>query len=493
VSVTSTTNTRSTSQITTTNPPPRTLAALKRDLHINGWQCGAQTLKNTECKRSVKKDKKNLIDAQLASMTGLTRASPDFESAVLKLVMLVHCHLHDAGRPKECRIEAWRLAFPPGSADSSVFEIPVERLIRMALEPFSVECIAHDNGRACQGKIGGRKVQNCERTLEELINQEIYVNDAKLEFLLKVLEWNRTCDSHQSSRQFTRIMSWKKSVMAVLPVPMPLGDQALTSDAPNEPQTSLTAQAGPLSATNLLMTEKRDPPVLQVFPSPRAPLGPAINPDADPALYWPQAYDSSPFNILSHADHDASPICSHKRIHTEIGKPLDVHDLRDGYVYAYEVEGNKGYVKIGYTTRSVTERHDEWSFDCNRQTKPLYPSPAQTAATTSTAEEAAVLVPHARRVEALCHAELHHRRIRIYCTACLKQHIEWFEVSAMEATAVIQKWSRWMATRPYESRQLRASSKWTLKVGEVRRTSRLDQFMRDIAVAPAPLSKGRKD
>jgi hypothetical protein len=109
----------------------------------------------------------------------------------------------------------------------------------------------------------------------------------------------------------------------------------------------------------------------------------------------------------------------------------------------------------------------------------------------SSAKEAArapaVLVPHAHRVEALCHAELDHRRIRIYCTACLTQHIEWFEVSAMEATAIIQKWSRWMATQPYELLQLRVNSKWTLKVGEVRRTSRFDQFMREIAEATAPL------
>jgi hypothetical protein len=92
----------------------------------------------------------------------------------------------------------------------------------------------------------------------------------------------------------------------------------------------------------------------------------------------------------------------------------------------------------------------------------------------------AVRVPHARRVEALCHAELDHRRIRIYCTACMKQHIEWFEVLAMEVTAVIQKWSRWMSTQPYELRGLRFDSR-TLKISE--RTSKFDLFMRDIAEA----------
>jgi hypothetical protein len=490
VSVTSTTNTRSTPQIPTTNSPPRTLAALKRELHIDGGQCGAQTLKNTKCKRSIINDNKNLIDEHLASLTGLTRASPDFESAVLKLVMLVHCHQHGAGRPKDCRLETLRLAFPSGKADGSAFEVSIERLIRKALEPFSAKCITHDNEESCKGRTGGWKVQNCERTLQELVKQEIYSDGAKLEFLLKVLEWNRTCEIHQSSSKFTWFAAWKKSIMAVLPLPMPLGDWALTLNAPNKPQTCPRAQAGLLITTTLSMTEKRDVLTAQTLPSPRAPLGPNISPDADPALYWPKAYDSSPFEILAHADHNANPTRSHKLIRAEIDRPLDARDFRSGYVYAYEVEGNSGYVKIGYTTRPVTERRDEWSFDCNRKTTLLYPSLAQAAAAIPTAKEVAtapdVLVPHPRRVEALCHAELDHQRIRIYCNACLKQHIEWFKVSAMEATATIQKWSRWVTTEPYALRELRADSKWTLKVDEIRRTSRLDQFMQEIAEAPAP-------
>lgn len=53
--------------------------------------------------------------------------------------------------------------------------------------------------------------------------------------------------------------------------------------------------------------------------------------------------------------------------------------------------------------------------------------------------------------------------------------------------AVMQKWSRRMATQPYELVKLRGMSKRTLKASEIRRTSRFDQFMREIAVAPAPL------
>lgn len=35
---------------------------------------------------------------------------------------------------------------------------------------------------------------------------------------------------------------------------------------------------------------------------------------------------------------------------------------------SFEVEGNEGYGKIRYTMPPLTERHDEWSFDCNKST-----------------------------------------------------------------------------------------------------------------------------
>jgi len=372
-------------------------------------------------------------------MTGLTCASPDFESAVHKLIKLVHCYQHKVGQSKERRLEAWNLAFSLDGADGSVPEVSVEWLIRNALKPLSAECIT----QGCRERIGGQKVQNCERTVQELIKQEVYHDNAKLGFLLKVLEWNKTCTTHYSSTQFTRVAPWKESVIEVLPLPIPLGDRALASNA-----------------------------------------GPTNSLDADPALYWSKAYDSSPFNILKHANHNVNP----KPIRDLLSKPLAACDLHAGHIYAYKVEGNKDYVKIGYTTRPVKERHDEWSFDCNRQTLPLYSSPAQATTNISSTKEAAaapaVLIPHARRVEALCHAELNHRRITMYCGACLKPHIEWFEVSAMEVTAIIQKWSKWMTTQPYELLQLRDKSKWTLKAAEVQRTLKFEQFMREIAVVP---------
>jgi Meiotically up-regulated gene 113 len=56
------------------------------------------------------------------------------------------------------------------------------------------------------------------------------------------------------------------------------------------------------------------------------------------------------------------------------------------------------------------------------------------AAAATTPAATVVLTLHACRIEALCHTELDHRRIRMYCGACLKQHVEWFNVSAAEVT-----------------------------------------------------------
>jgi hypothetical protein len=147
----------------------------------------------------------------------------------------------------------------------------------------------------------------------------------------------------------------------------------------------------------------------------------------------------------------------------------------------------------------VTDRHYELSFKCNRQTKSLYLPAATTnipsgaAATTPAVKPVvvatAVLVLHARRIELLCRAELGHRHIRILFGTCLKQHIEWFDVPAAEVTAVIQKWSSWMATRPCELLQLRYRPKWVLKTCKVQRTLRTEQFKQELAVVPATLRR----
>jgi hypothetical protein len=42
----------------------------------------------------------------------------------------------------------------------------------------------------------------------------------------------------------------------------------------------------------------------------------------------------------------------------------------------YQAKANEEYVKIGFTSRTIEARLDEWSFQCNREISIVYP-PAQ--------------------------------------------------------------------------------------------------------------------
>ncbi|KAK6379162.1 hypothetical protein LTR81_027786 [Elasticomyces elasticus] len=442
---------------------------LKADLRIVDWKCGARTLRHTECQRSILLKRRPLIDAQITSMTAMTCVDPSFPDALRELVMLVHCHQHDAGRPKDSRLEAWKLALAPTNSAPGELKLSVEQRINELLGPLSAECLADVNGWTCKRHVGGQKVQNSAKMMQELVKSNTYSDDAELEYLLRVMEWNRTCDIHQSSKHFKWVAEWKRDIT----VAISWQKGAIDQPAPKSPFRGLQgSKKAPAECNAVVALQKKGNPesigTLLVGPT---SLSPARNQSSDPALYWPKEYNTCTFDIVACASHVANPWNSQGLIGAEISRPLDAEDVHDGYVYTYGVEGNAGFIKIGHTRRRIVERLHEWSFHCNRRTKLLYPSnaaidPGATPSDASVAElgTPTTLVPHARRVEALCHAELDHRRIRIYCNGCLKQHIEWFDVSAEEVIAIIRKWSKWMATRPYKILSLKSGPK-TLKYG----------------------------
>jgi hypothetical protein len=242
------------------------------------------------------------------------------------------------------------------------------------------------------------------------------------------------------------------SIVAICKVTDSIVAQSIESDTPQALERKIRASKTqqPENTSNnskeLVLSNQR-------LPTPRNSR--SLSPEFDRPLtsFWPLAFDITPFQVIPESDKLFPYKSSYKLLQSVVTRDLDREDQQDGFIYLYEVEGNKGFVKIGYTGRSVDTRHDEWSFACNRKSKTLYPIPPQSTE----------LVPNARRVEALCHAELRHRRRRFYCKGCLVQHIEWFEVSVEEAIAVIEKWSAWMRTNPYKSMQLKSGVKWTLK------------------------------
>jgi len=117
-------------------------------------------------------------------------------------------------------------------------------------------------------------------------------------------------------------------------------------------------------------------------------------------------------------------------------------DLETGMVYMYSRISSPGYVKIGWTARSVDERLAQWS-ECGYTPIELF---------------RATGVPYAQRVETLTHYELIKEwRREQPCKGCLKnkgkrvRHQEWFEVSQERAIQILSTWVElFKKANPYE-------------------------------------------
>ncbi|KAH7142748.1 T5orf172 domain-containing protein [Dactylonectria estremocensis] len=441
-------------------------ATLRTRLGLDNGLCGGLTKSGSPCKRSWSLAANRVgITSQLELMIGLTQSSMELEAALDKLVMLVHCNYHDNGLPKKSRIEAWIMEFPVGEASTTNPAALVEKRIRRALDLESTHCIgvAVSTGLRCRRRIGGQLVTLCALAIDKIVNPDVYLHDTYLDDLLRFLEKNMYCCQHINKQPLKMVATWKSSIMEIRE------EHFVKSAESGAPEGT----GGPSGAPNTQGSEspstKRGDGIVLRSGSLSIP-----NFDRDLSTYWPAAYDTSPFEIISRSDRLTDYKSSYAVVKREMKRELDKNDRRSGHVYMYEVEGNKGFVKIGYTARSVEERHQEWAFDCNRAPKALYPVPSSTV----------VAIPNARRVEALCHAELNHRRIRIYCKACLKPHLEWFEIPSAEAIAVIQKWSNWMATQPYQPNPLGSGLNWKIREQETTRARDMGSFMREISEAP---------
>ncbi|KAH8646158.1 T5orf172 domain-containing protein [Xylariales sp. PMI_506] len=203
-------------------------------------------------------------------------------------------------------------------------------------------------------------------------------------------------------------------------------------------------------------------------------LNPLLQISRDLTKFWPPtAFDTSALGITSRRRVEGFPRAGstdlrswHIKIQQILDKELNLNEQPDeGYVCAFEVPGNEGLVKIGYTTGTVSKRHAEWRFACNRQVKEL----------------CAVKVPHAYRVERLCHADLANSQVQIFCPGCWASHLEWFEVTSSEAKEVAEKWCRWMNTRkPYRKKEMRLGPKWLFKTEERQKCRDMRRYLADI-------------
>ena len=120
--------------------------------------------------------------------------------------------------------------------------------------------------------------------------------------------------------------------------------------------------------------------------------------------------------------------------------PLKNRDYKDGSLYIFDRTSSPGHVKIGWTSRTVSCRLNEWS-KCGYKPNLLF----------SVSD-----VPQAQRVETLAHYELIKEWRREWkCNegrGCGKSHKEWFEVSIERAEQVMENWTEIMRrVEPYDS------------------------------------------
>ena len=126
-----------------------------------------------------------------------------------------------------------------------------------------------------------------------------------------------------------------------------------------------------------------------------------------------------------------------------IDEPIKPTDTKAGYIYVYSVNSNFGLVKIGWTRNTPNERLKKWEKQCKRKPYRAYPEDSKEL----------IKIPHAWRVEKLVQAEL--RKYNKWETGCgckYKTHREWFETSLPHAIKLVEFWSAWVQTHPYEER-----------------------------------------
>ncbi|KAJ4373077.1 hypothetical protein N0V83_003368 [Neocucurbitaria cava] len=140
-------------------------------------------------------------------------------------------------------------------------------------------------------------------------------------------------------------------------------------------------------------------------------------------------------NLSEFQTHVATPTYEHT-VRYQICEPLGERDDETGWVYIYNRASTPGYVKIGWTARSVEARLIDWS-KCGYTPNELFRAGG---------------VPNAHRAETLTHYELmkewrRERRCRVHTGI---SHQEWFEVSQERAIQVLGDWAEFFRkAKPY--------------------------------------------
>ena len=108
------------------------------------------------------------------------------------------------------------------------------------------------------------------------------------------------------------------------------------------------------------------------------------------------------------------------------------------YSFTYADRAFRGMLKIGYTSRPIHHRLDEWA-ECGHGLPLL---------------QLRHYVRHPERIERLTHFELmKYWYATRWCNFHHQAHIEWFKIGVSTADRIVQSWSSWIGrANPYDRR-----------------------------------------
>jgi hypothetical protein len=475
---------------------PKTLKTL---LMLDDGKCGSAKLdlKSPSCKNPIKKENSHKIDKQIQNLLPLSQSSPALKEHLEELVLLVHCEHHDHVQGQEypaLRIKKWTQVFPVGQG----LALPsIQDQIKEVLSFNRRRCVGLKEGNMdCNNKTGGQRSTNIKNTIIEILEEETYTVDKELLYMLKVLATNAICHAHREQVS-DKVEEWRSQIIAIKGKAPRLAmeqEESKKLEVVQLPSPVSTPKKKPIPSIENGDTSLSSSPISSTSDAKETQLRRSrhITP---PAEYWPDEEDKSAIDFKRRKDRAEDKSACYEIVRRQVLQPLVLADeIKKGYIYLYQVEGNPGFLKLGYTTQTIKQRHDQWQEDCNRVPKLVFP-----ISLTSVKP-----VPHALRVEALCHAELDHCNVYYDCDACGKRHKEWFKVSEQEAIAVIQKWSAWARTVPYKNpapsepigivkaanpRDDKLEKPWLLRVWESDEAKDMTKFMKGLDVYATPLAK----
>lgn len=185
---------------------------LRTRLSLRNWKCGRRCIRaGIAYANSIPGKNRDQIKALIKSMVFLCQESPELILKIEELSALANYHSHRRKDPEDTRKTKWIAAFPAQPSNVRYVEVQVTELLRSA----STLCGAKTESNSCPNKIGGRKVQNFQRIINEIVRLSIYHRLSDINYHLGVLKKNMYCSDHELTIHLKKGDCWKSKILGI--------------------------------------------------------------------------------------------------------------------------------------------------------------------------------------------------------------------------------------------------------------------------------------